>query len=176
MNVPNSVTTLGIVLVPLYVLSYLNDNLSLVVIFFSLICLSDFFDGEFARRLNQRTKFGALIDVIRDKLFFVAMVGNVFYIREFTDVEMMWFLTALTMEFAVWAVAIYACKVRVIILSVRLYGVSQMRQAAFLSLFVIILAAAYSGLSMYTGWAFLALFIVSLYSFTKYYQILRPAY
>lgn len=72
-NVPNSVTLIGIVFVFLYVRAYLNQKWYLALVYFCIICLSDALDGILARALNQQTKFGQIIDDVRDVLFYAAI-------------------------------------------------------------------------------------------------------
>ncbi len=45
-----------------------------LIIFVSLILLTDFFDGLFARTFNVRTLFGSLLDMTADKVFGIVMI------------------------------------------------------------------------------------------------------
>lgn len=70
-NVPNLLTLLRIVLIPvLVVVFYLpfNGHLYLAAGIFTLAAVTDWFDGYLARKLQQSTPFGAFLDPVADKL------------------------------------------------------------------------------------------------------------
>ncbi|MSQ72979.1 MAG: CDP-diacylglycerol--glycerol-3-phosphate 3-phosphatidyltransferase [Betaproteobacteria bacterium] len=79
-NIPNLLTWLRILLIPLVVgvfyfpeswLSALEKNLFATVIF-TVAATTDWLDGYLARRLNQTSAFGAFLDPVADKLMVVA--------------------------------------------------------------------------------------------------------
>lgn len=79
-NLPNSLTWLRILLIPLFVaVFYLPDgwlpkhaiNLTATLIF-ALAAITDWLDGWLARRLNQMSAFGAFLDPVADKLMVAA--------------------------------------------------------------------------------------------------------
>jgi CDP-diacylglycerol---glycerol-3-phosphate 3-phosphatidyltransferase len=70
-NLPNALTALRILLVPLLVvvlLTRLEHGLLLGAGIFGLAVLTDYLDGYFARRRNQVTRLGILLDPLADKL------------------------------------------------------------------------------------------------------------
>jgi CDP-diacylglycerol--glycerol-3-phosphate 3-phosphatidyltransferase len=70
-NLPNALTALRILLVPLLVvvlLTRLEHGLLLGAGIFGLGVLTDYLDGYFARRRNQVTRLGILLDPLADKL------------------------------------------------------------------------------------------------------------
>jgi CDP-diacylglycerol---glycerol-3-phosphate 3-phosphatidyltransferase len=80
LNVPNLLTWLRIVLIPLFVgifyfekswVSVPNQNLVATVIF-TAAAVTDWLDGWLARRLNQTSAFGAFLDPVADKLMVAA--------------------------------------------------------------------------------------------------------
>lgn len=73
-NVPNALSVLRILLIPCFMTLYLLklDNWAFVVLLVS--GLSDCVDGYLARRLNQITDCGKLLDPLSDKLTQVAVV------------------------------------------------------------------------------------------------------
>lgn len=76
MNIPNSLTLLRIVLIPVFVLVYylpLSWNYLFACLVFSLAALTDLLDGYLARKLNQTSRLGAFLDPVADKLM-VAVV------------------------------------------------------------------------------------------------------
>jgi CDP-diacylglycerol--glycerol-3-phosphate 3-phosphatidyltransferase len=74
-NLPNALTLLRIFLVPFLVVVLLTkfegrEYAGLAI--FLLAAITDFFDGWIARRRNQMTRLGALLDPIADKLLMSA--------------------------------------------------------------------------------------------------------
>lgn len=75
MNLPNALTALRIFLVPWLVVLLLTRTdwgwfLGLVV--FTIAVITDYFDGWFARRRNEQTRLGAMLDPLADKLLLSA--------------------------------------------------------------------------------------------------------
>ncbi|MFI4923439.1 MAG: CDP-diacylglycerol--glycerol-3-phosphate 3-phosphatidyltransferase [Burkholderiales bacterium] len=79
-NIPNLITWLRILLIPLFVgIFYLSDaalsmhhkNL-LATAIFAVAAISDWLDGYLARTLNQTSAFGAFLDPVADKLMVVS--------------------------------------------------------------------------------------------------------
>ena len=71
MNIPNSLTTLRICVIPILVFVLLSpfDGKELIAfVIFLLAALTDMLDGFWARRKKQITVFGQLLDPIADKL------------------------------------------------------------------------------------------------------------
>src|SRR6184192_3297137 len=68
MNLPNSLTILRILLIPVFIgfLLYERYEYSLAVLL--LAGLTDGLDGTIARVANQRTRLGAFLDPLADKL------------------------------------------------------------------------------------------------------------
>jgi CDP-diacylglycerol--glycerol-3-phosphate 3-phosphatidyltransferase/cardiolipin synthase len=80
LNLPNLLTWLRIVLIPLFVgifyfdkswVSGPNQNLVATVIF-TAAAITDWLDGWLARKLNQTSAFGAFLDPVADKLMVAA--------------------------------------------------------------------------------------------------------
>ena len=74
-NVPNVLTLLRILLVPVLVVALLDqtsDGDVLAAIVFALASLTDAIDGYIARSRNAITTFGKLMDPVADKLLIVA--------------------------------------------------------------------------------------------------------
>lgn len=73
MNLPNKLTILRIILVPVFVVVMLNDffgaaNGWVAVGIFIIASLTDMLDGKIARKYNLVTNFGKFMDPIADKL------------------------------------------------------------------------------------------------------------
>ncbi len=75
LNLPNALTVLRILLVPVVVVALLDETPSGDVIaaaVFALAALTDGLDGYIARRREQITTFGKLMDPLADKLLITA--------------------------------------------------------------------------------------------------------
>lgn len=71
MNVPNSLTLLRVLLIPVLVAVFyapFSHHLLLASGIFTLAAITDWVDGYLARRLDQMTPFGAFLDPVADKL------------------------------------------------------------------------------------------------------------
>lgn len=74
-HVPNLISILRILLVPVMVLLLLRPSRSgaaLAALTFFLACWSDFFDGYLARRYGITSRLGKLLDPLADKLLVMA--------------------------------------------------------------------------------------------------------
>jgi cardiolipin synthase (CMP-forming) len=67
-TVPNMITLVRIFLIPFFLYFMLQKRLQLAFIIFFLAICTDFMDGAAARILNQKSKWGALLDPAGDKL------------------------------------------------------------------------------------------------------------
>jgi CDP-diacylglycerol--glycerol-3-phosphate 3-phosphatidyltransferase len=75
MNIPNFLTLLRIVLIPVFLVVYYLPiqyaHFSAAVIF-GVAAITDWFDGYLARRWNQTSALGAFLDPVADKLIVAA--------------------------------------------------------------------------------------------------------
>ncbi len=74
-TIPNLLTMLRIVLIPVFVVSYYWSSTWGYLIttgIFIFAALTDWLDGYLARRLRQESRFGAFLDPVADKLIVVA--------------------------------------------------------------------------------------------------------
>jgi cardiolipin synthase len=67
-HVPNALTLLRFLLIPVLVVALSQRSYGATVAVFFVSALSDFADGVIARRWNARTRFGAIADPLADKL------------------------------------------------------------------------------------------------------------
>ena len=68
LNLPNLLTIIRIVLVPVFLFLTLTNSLYIAAVVFAVAGLTDLVDGIIARRLKTVTKFGADLDPVADKL------------------------------------------------------------------------------------------------------------
>ena len=77
-NIPNVLTMIRLVLIPVFVVVFFNtpperDKIAALVVF-AAASITDMFDGMLARRLNQITDFGKLFDPLADKAMVVTAI------------------------------------------------------------------------------------------------------
>lgn len=72
MNIPNALTLIRILLTPVIVWLLLDFRLDYALIVFFIAGLTDALDGLIARVLHQKTKLGAYLDPLADKLLLVS--------------------------------------------------------------------------------------------------------
>lgn len=71
LNVPNVLTLLRILLIPVFIIVFVHptpDQSLAAAIIFAVAAVTDMLDGYIARRTGQVTKLGKLLDPIADKL------------------------------------------------------------------------------------------------------------
>lgn len=76
LNPANIVTIIRIILVPLFPFLLYFENFSriLILLLFIILCFSDFLDGFLARKLNQVTDLGKLLDPLADKILITVLL------------------------------------------------------------------------------------------------------
>lgn len=73
-NVPNVLSLVRIALIPVFMVLYMNHHDEWAFVALALSGLTDMLDGVIARRFNQITDCGKLLDPLSDKLTQVAVV------------------------------------------------------------------------------------------------------
>ena len=68
MNLPNSITLLRVILIPVFVVLLMTGHNYIASGIFIFAALSDALDGYLARRLDLVTNFGKIMDPLADKL------------------------------------------------------------------------------------------------------------
>ncbi|MCQ4635813.1 CDP-diacylglycerol--glycerol-3-phosphate 3-phosphatidyltransferase [Anaerovorax odorimutans] len=83
MNLPNKLTLLRIVAIPVFIVVLLFGHRYIATIIFIVAALTDMLDGHIARKYNLVTNFGKLMDPLADKLLVMSalvclvQLGNV---------------------------------------------------------------------------------------------------
>lgn len=171
MTVPNWVSASGVLFSFLYIYFYLHDNVAAALVFFGLVYISDLLDGFLAKYLKQETVIGAVIDAVRDKIFFIAMVGNVIYLG-ITKAETVWLTVALFIEFLVWLNAAYQFFVNSILINVKWHHISRIRGIGYLLLLSLIIFEGYFDLGIDVELIFPMLIIIPSFSLIFYLRSL----
>ena len=72
MNLPNFLTILRMIMVPIFIIFFYVDMYLVSVIIFAVAAITDALDGYLARKNNQITNFGKLMDPLADKILTVS--------------------------------------------------------------------------------------------------------
>jgi cardiolipin synthase (CMP-forming) len=72
LNIPNFLSFLRIALVPVFLWLLLEEMFVSAITVLAVAGLTDFLDGYLARKLNQTTKLGKLLDPVADRLYIFA--------------------------------------------------------------------------------------------------------
>ncbi|MBE6819560.1 MAG: CDP-alcohol phosphatidyltransferase family protein [Ruminococcaceae bacterium] len=84
LTIPNLLSVIRILLIPVFAVLFNNGDYLWAVIVLAISGLTDFFDGKIARKFNQISALGKLLDPIADKLsqitiaimFYIAFKGS----------------------------------------------------------------------------------------------------
>ncbi|TAN18636.1 MAG: CDP-alcohol phosphatidyltransferase family protein [Rhizobiaceae bacterium] len=90
MTIPNIITLMRFFLVPAVVFAMLSDRMGWAFAGFLIAGISDGVDGFIARQFNQRSKLGAYLDPVADKLLLV----SVFVVLGFMGGLPLWLVVA----------------------------------------------------------------------------------
>ena len=72
MTVPNLITTIRIILAPVFIIYLINEQFISALVVFVLCVASDGLDGLIARLFDQKSKLGTYLDPLADKILLVA--------------------------------------------------------------------------------------------------------
>ena len=73
LSIPNVLSFVRLATVPVFIWLFVSDQKNLAVAIYAAGAWTDFFDGYLARRLNQVTELGKLLDPLADRIFIVAL-------------------------------------------------------------------------------------------------------
>lgn len=72
MNTPNKLTLLRVIMVPIFIWAITSRFYIAAIVIFALASLTDQLDGHLARKYNQVTTFGKLMDPLADKILTIS--------------------------------------------------------------------------------------------------------
>ena len=75
-HVPNALTIIRFLLIPVIVVSIFNGDYIIAFIFFTVSGITDIADGCIARKFNLISNFGKLMDPLADKLTQIATIAS----------------------------------------------------------------------------------------------------
>ena len=98
MNLPNKLTMLRIIAIPVFIVVLMLEYRYAATIIFILAALTDMLDGHIARKYNLVSNFGKLMDPLADKLL---VMSALVCLVELGDVPAWMVVVILAREFAV---------------------------------------------------------------------------
>ena len=114
MTIPNILTLLRVLLVPVIVMLLINEEKNILLWWafglFLVSAITDFLDGWLARKLDQESDFGRLIDPIADKLLIVGVYFALVENGTITDLHVIAFILIVCREVLVSALREYLAK------------------------------------------------------------------
>jgi cardiolipin synthase len=169
---PNVITLVRIAALPYFVLLMADGRVVAGSWFFGLLAFTDWIDGYIARRFNQVSEFGKVLDPVADRLIFFVGIGTVMYFNFFPA----W----LGIVILVREVAIAVLMVGATALGMERFPVTKMgKQAAFglmcaVPWITIGTAGAWWRLFAYAGWIVAVPGVLFSYvSFVRYLPVVR---
>ena len=112
MNLPNKLTMLRVLMIPVFVALYLAGSFFWALVVFALAAITDALDGMLARKYKLVTNFGALMDPLADKL--LVMTAMICFVFEFL-VHPAIVIVLLSREFLVTSIRLVAAGKGVVI-------------------------------------------------------------
>ena len=102
LTVPNALSALRLATVPVFVGLFIAGHTNPAVIIYGCAAWTDFFDGMIARRLNQVSELGKMLDPLADRVFILAL-ALMLVVRG----TLVWWLAAIIIGRDVLVLAIY---------------------------------------------------------------------
>ena len=124
MNLPNRLTLMRMIIIPIILVLYLlkeyigDATLPIIGVLFVLASITDYLDGNIARKHNLVTTFGKFMDPLADKLL---VLGTLIIL---SDVYTIYYLGTTRMWMPFWVVFIVLSR-ELIVTSIRLVAVGE---------------------------------------------------
>lgn len=90
-TIPNWLSFIRIALIPVFAVLFVKGHQLVAVIIMILAALTDLFDGKIARKFNQVSNLGKLLDPIADKLSQMAIVIVLLYSYWYNPIKYLFF-------------------------------------------------------------------------------------
>ena len=178
--IPNALTTLRLLLVPLFIILIISNeeySYHYALIVFIFASLTDVLDGKLARKFNVESRFGAFFDPLADKILILTAFVLFLNLEELNEIVMPWMVfLILFRDLSVTALRVF---IKSRGLSMVTSKIAKLKTAFQLISITIILWL----LSFYPGYLFdnaiikLLMFIVTLFTVSTgidyYYKNLR---
>ncbi|HUH48605.1 MAG TPA: CDP-alcohol phosphatidyltransferase family protein [Mycoplana sp.] len=169
MTIPNMITVVRLLAVPVFAWALLEGRLQAAFFIFLAAGLSDAVDGYLARRWNQHSEFGAWLDPIADKMLMASAYG----LLGFLGFLPAWLVLLVIGRDVLIVAAVGAARLQGKALQIRPILVSKANTAAQVFLVVLVLAdLAFAFAADHVVWAaILAAAALTILSGAAYFNI-----
>ena len=116
--IPNILTILRFILIPVILISLTNNAFILAIIFLTISGLTDVLDGTIARKFNFITNFGKLIDPLADKITLLSILGALVV----KDIIPIWILVTVLIKEAAMVIGASFLYGKDLVVSSKWYG------------------------------------------------------
>ena len=154
MTIPNLLTLLRIFLTPLLIWFLLDHKLNHALVVFFIAGLTDGLDGLIARLLNQKSKLGAYLDPLADKLLLVSSFILLAWLSKVPN----WLVIITVSRDIMIVMGIVTLKFHEVPVEMKPSGASK---ATTLIQLITVLALLASDLLTFPQWFYLALFLLT---------------
>ena len=169
MNLPNMLTLLRVIMVPIFMWALNSGLYVLAILIFILASLTDQLDGFLARKNNQVTTFGKLMDPLADKILTISALVCLMEVEEAVYINSWVVMIIIARELIVTGIRQLAMGENTVIAASywgKLKTVSQM--AAIIGVMVDLVIPLSWGSFDLTFWLVLAAVVLTVYSGIDY--------
>lgn len=169
-NIPNTITLIRLLLIPVFCFYLIKQEALMAILFFSIIIISDVIDGFVARRLKQETRLGRVLDGIVDAIFVYSALTIMVLQGKMRFLYLILFLIPKLLIF--YKKAIISIKAKKIIYKTNYYR----RAASFFVLSLIILSLFKKDINAYALSSVIAvycIFILEYFKSTKFRKLFK---
>lgn len=96
--IPNILTILRILLIPIFIFYMLSSNYLIALICFSIASITDWADGYFARKFNAISDFGIFWDPIADKLLVLSAFSLFLQVETLSETIHIWMISIILLR------------------------------------------------------------------------------
>ena len=166
MNLPNKLTIGRVVLVPFFIIAYMQEHYTAALIIFVVASLTDMLDGKIARARNLVTNFGKIMDPLADKV----LVYSALCLFIESDIIKAWMLIIiLAREFAVAGMRTVAAAEGRVLAAGMSGKIKTVLQMVAVPCIILALAVPQYPIIMTIGyWIFIASLVMTIYSGAEY--------
>lgn len=165
MNIPNILSIIRLALVPVMAVLYVKDYMIAALCVFVAASLTDMLDGYIARKYNQITDLGKLLDPLADKLMVLSALALFYFMDRAIPLFVLIVMLVKEVLLVLGGVVVY--KKRDFVVVSKIYG----KISTFLFMLGVSLTFLSEYVAPYNLYVIYAAFALSIYSFFMYFYV-----